>query len=166
METLFSGAFLLVLALVLVLNLFSLPANWLVLALALLWRLLSPFPGAMDLEFFLWLGALAALGEGVEFLAQAWGAKSYGASNRGMWAGLLGAIAGALLGMSFLLGLGALVGAFIGAWLACYFYEKHRGRSEEEARRAAFGAVLGRFCGVVSKCAVGIAMFALIVRAV
>ena len=148
------------------LNLVSLPANWVVLGLVLAWRFLNPSPGDMGTSFFAIMAGLAILGEVIEFLAQAWGAKKYGSSTGGMWAGLAGALIGAFAGLPFLLGLGALIGALAGAWLGSYALERVRGRSEAEAARAAKGSLVGRFLGIVIKCAIGAIMIGLVYHAI
>lgn len=161
-ETIPGIVFLVLLWLVLLLNVVSLPANWIIVGLTVLWHFLSPVPGDMGLGFFGALLGVAILGEVIEFLAQAWGAKKYGAGTGAMWAGLIGAFVGAFLGLPFLLGLGALIGALAGAWLGSYLLEKARGRSEIEAARAAKGALVGRFLGIVIKCALGAIMIGLV----
>lgn len=166
MELILASIFLLLLCVVLLLNLFSLPANWLVVGLVVLWRFLNPVPGDMNMWFFVMLVGLAVLGEVIEFATQAWGAKRYGSSTGGMWAGIVGALAGALLGVPFFLGLGAVLGALVGAWLGCYGLERLRGRSDAEASRAARGALVGRFLGLVIKCAMGVLMLGLVYDAI
>ena len=166
MSTALASVFLLLLFIVLLLNLFSLPANWLVIVLVALWRFLNPNPGDMDLTFFMFLVGLAIVGEIAEWVVQGWGSKKYGSTTGGMFAGLLGAFIGAFVGLPFLFGLGALFGALIGAWLGCYGLERVRGRNQGEASRAAWGALLGRFLGIVIKCAIGALMFALVYNAI
>lgn len=166
MELVLASVFLFLLCVVLLLNLFSLPANWVVVALVSMWRLLNPAPGDMDFWFFIMLVGLAVLGEIIEFAAQAWGAKRYGSTTGGMWAGIAGALVGALLGVPFLLGLGALLGALGGAWLGCYALERLRGRDDAEASLAARGALVGRFLGMVIKCGIGVIMLGLVYDAI
>ncbi len=162
MEAFFGYIFVLILSLTLLLNIVSLPANWLMLCLVGLWYWIHPAPTGMDLMFFVTLIGLAILGEVIEFVLQAWGSKKYGSSTGGMWAGLAGAFIGALLGMPFFLGLGALFGALIGAWVGCYLLERLRGRSAEAAYEAAKGALVGRLLGLIIKLAVGFVMVLLI----
>ena len=87
------------------------------------------------------------------------GVKRYGGSAKGMmWAfvgGLLGAfVLGAALGP--LLGpVGAvaapLLGGIGGGFAGGYAYERRQGKSAEEARRAGWGAVVGRVTGALLK---------------
>lgn len=165
MEYVWATIFILFLLAVLGLNIVGLPANWLILGLAWVGSFIMPGynPG--------WgvygpLIAMAALGEGLEFGAQFYGAKKYGGSNKGNIGAFIGAIAGAILFAPFLLGFGALLGAVGGAYVGCYVFERMHGRPSSEAWRAATGAMWGRVFGFVVKIGLGGAMVALIARAV
>ncbi|WP_417022779.1 DUF456 domain-containing protein, partial [Bilophila wadsworthia] len=155
MEVLFPTIFLVLLGFVLLLNVITLPANWIMLGLIGLWRFAYPSPGDMGVFFFAMLVGLALFGEVIEYIAQGWGSKKYGSSTSGMWAGLLGALVGALAGLPLLFGLGAFIGALVGAWIGCYLMERYKGRNDYEARQAAKGALVGRFLGIVVKCGIG-----------
>ena len=166
MEILFPTLFLIILGCTLLLNLITLPANWIMLGLIVLWRIVYPHSENMGLVFFAFLLGLAIFGEIVEYVTQGWGSKKYGSSTSGMWAGLLGAMVGALAGLPFLLGLGAFIGALVGSWGGCYLMERYRGRNDREARQAAKGALVGRFLGIVIKCGIGIIMLGMTCRAI
>ena len=153
MATLWASLFLLLLAAVLLLHVFSLPANWILAALVALWKL--GHPETMTWGFVLLLLAIAALGEILEFTVQYFGAKRFGSSGKGNLGGMVGALAGAILGAPFFFGLGALFGALGGAYAGCYIMEVGRQRSPAEARRAAWGAFWGKFFGL------GVAMLTL-----
>lgn len=135
-----------------VLQVFSLPANWIAIALVALWKYVSPT--SMDWNFIIIIAVVAALAEALEFGLQAWGAGRYGASTRGNIGGIIGAIAGAIFGAPFFLGLGALLGALGGAYLGCFIAEMP-GRSRPEALRAAKGAFVGKALGFTVKTAIG-----------
>lgn len=151
--------FLALLVLIQGLHLFSLPANWVVLALAAAWAWLHPgIPGGMTWLFVGLLAVLTLAGEAAEFAAQAWGAKKYGASGKGNLGGLLGALLGAIFGAPFLLGLGALVGALAGAFAGCLFFEILHGKDLPEARHAAMGAFYGKALGLTLKISLGAVM--------
>jgi uncharacterized protein YqgC (DUF456 family) len=134
------------------LQIFSMPANWVAIALVAFWKWL--YPASMDWNFIIVLGVMAALAEVLEFGLQAWGASRYGATRRGNFGGIVGAVVGAILGAPFLFGLGALPGAFGGAYLGCLLVEMP-GRSRVEALRAAKGAFVGKALGFTAKTAVG-----------
>lgn len=143
---------------VLGLHVLSLPANWVLLILAALWGWLAP--GAhFGWQFYALLAGLAVAGEVIEFVAQYYGSKKYGATGKGNLGGMLGAIAGALFGAPFFFGLGALVGAIAGAFFGCYFFERHHGRDKAEARHAAWGAMYGKVLGMAAKIGLGGAMW-------
>ena len=161
-----AGGFIVLLGLVLLLNLFSLPANWMLIGLAAAWKYMSPGNELFNLQFFALLAGLALLGELLEFGLQALKAKKYGSSNSGLWAGVVGAIIGAIMCAPFLLGFGALLGALAGAWLGCYLMEMIRGHGHNKAVQAAMGAMMGRFLGTVCKCAVGGVILVMIARAI
>jgi uncharacterized protein YqgC (DUF456 family) len=161
-----AGGFIALMGLVLLLNFFSLPANWMIIALAAVWKYMSTSANQMDFGFFALLVGLALLGELLEFGLLALKAKKYGSSNSGLFAGLVGAILGAIMCAPFLFGLGALLGALAGAWLGCYLVELIRGGGHEKAVQAAMGALVGRFLGTVCKCGIGAVILTCVARAV
>ncbi len=158
--SLMATAFMGFLALVLFLNIFGLPANWLILALVALWKYLHPDTAHMGTIFFMCLTGLAVIGEILETGLQILQAKKYGSSNTGTFAGMVGAIIGAIVLAPLFFGLGALVGALAGAWIGSFIMEKLKGRPTQEASESAFGAMMGRFLGTVCKCGAGGAMLA------
>ena len=161
-----AGGFILLMGFVLLLNFFSLSANWILIALAAAWKYMSASANQMDFAFFALLVGLGILGEALEFGLQAVKAKKYGSSNSGLFAGLVGAVIGAIMGAPFLFGLGALLGALAGAWIGCYLMERLRGSEHDKAVQAAMGALLGRFLGTVCKCGIGAIILTCIARAV
>ena len=84
MEVLFPTIFLVLLGFVLLLNVITLPANWIMLGLIGLWRFAYPSPGDMGVFFFAMLVGLALFGEVIEYIAQGWGSKKYGSA---LWRG-------------------------------------------------------------------------------
>ncbi len=149
--------FIALLAISQLLHILSLPANWLMVGLLGLWAYLHP-ADHMGSSFFAIVIGGAVIGEVAEFVAQSQGAKRYGSSGKGNIGGIIGAIAGAIFCAPFLFGLGALFGALGGAWGGCYLVERMQGRNNEEAVRAAKGAMLGRFLGLSIKMGIGIAI--------
>lgn len=135
-----------------VLQLFSMPANWVALGLVTVWKLI--YPEAMSWNFVIILAVVAGVAEALEFFLQARYAGKYGASTRGNVGGIIGAIAGAIFGAPFFLGLGALFGALGGAYLGCLLAELP-GRSRPEAMLAAKGAFVGKALGFTLKTAIG-----------
>jgi len=153
-----TGAFIVLLGLVLFLNVFGLPANWLILGLVALWKLAYPFTENLDVFFWTVMVLLAVLGEVLEAGLQIAKARKYGSSSPGTFVGMIGAIVGAIALAPLFWGVGAFIGALLGAWAGCFGTELLRGRPANEALAAAFGALLGRFLGTICKIGVGAAM--------
>lgn len=161
MSVFFTALFLLALGVCVLLNLVTLPGNWAMVALVTAWALLVP-GNSLNMLFFVMFIGLAVAGEIVEFGAQIWGAKKYGSSKISTWAGILGAIVGAVFGAPFMFGVGAVFGALFGAWAGCFLAELLiRRQPSAVAFRAAQGAFVGRFLGMVVKFGLGMAMLAL-----
>lgn len=160
MAEILAGAFLVLMVAALALHIFSLPANWVILVLLALFKFIRP-ETSLTWGFFLLLAVLAAAGEGVEFAAQAFGAKRFGATGKGNLGGIIGAVAGAILGAPLFFGLGALPGALLGAYAGCLLFEKLHGRDWAESLRAAWGAMWGKFFGLTAKLGFGVLILAL-----
>ena len=159
MDFIFAAFFTLLLSSVMLLHIFTLPANWVMLGLLAVWKFL--FPASFDWSFVLLLGGIAAIGEGIEFAGQFFGAKKYGATGKGNLGGVIGAIAGAIFGAPFFFGFGALLGALGGAYAGCLLAERLSGRTLTEARVAALGSFYGKALGMTAKIGAGATMFAL-----
>lgn len=95
------------------------------------------------------LGLLAVLTYAVDFLAGAFGAKRFGASKRGVFGALAGAVVGIFFGLP-----GVLLGPFVGAVLG----ELSARRSLGEAGKAGFGATVGLVLGAAAKLALAFSM--------
>ena len=117
MSTALVSLFLVVLTICVLLNLVMLPGNWAVVGLTALYAWLGPETPELGALFFVALVGMAVVGEVVEFLTQIWGAKKYGSSGKATFAGMIGAIAGAIFFAPFLFGIGAIFGALAGLWL-------------------------------------------------
>ena len=142
-------------------SVFSLPGNWILFLLALLYGWAEGF-AAMRWWVLLVGFGLATLGEGVEFLSSYLGTRTFGGSR---WAGagaLAGAIVGALFGAGFGYGLGAIPGTVVGAFSGAAAVEIIRAGHAGVAAKAALGSALGRALGLAAKLAFGGAFLALI----
>ncbi|WP_022661630.1 DUF456 domain-containing protein [Paucidesulfovibrio longus] len=162
MDYFWASLFLLLLFAAQMLNIFSLPGNWLLALFAGAWVYLRPDHG-LGWVFVGVLAGIALVGEAVEWAAQSWGARRYGASGRGNFGGIVGALVGAVIGAPFLLGVGALIGALVGAYAGCFVFELTKGRPRAEANRASMGAFFGKSLGMTVKLALGLTMFLLCV---
>ena len=159
MITVFAFCCIALMVAVLFLNLFGLPANWIALGFAALWTFFAP-ESTMTLTVLGVMAGLAIAGEVMEMLmVQIWG-KKYGSTSLGIVGGIIGALIGAILCAPILFGIGALVGALVGAFLGSLAVELLRGRKNQEALRAAWGTMLGRFGGTMVKTAIGCSMVA------
>jgi uncharacterized protein YqgC (DUF456 family) len=155
--------FFLVMALALVSHLIGLPGNWIILAEALIYALITHFDKGIGWYDLLALALMAGAGELAEFLLTAYGAQKYGASKKAVAGALAGGLAGAIIINSFLPLIGAVIGAFLGvycgAFLVTYAVEKDLAQS----LRSGLGAFMGRLGAVLVKGAMGVAMAAVII---
>ncbi len=104
---------------------------------------------------------LAFVGEVIEFLSGAAGAKKAGGSRWGSVGAIVGALVGAILG-TFLIPVpivGSIVGMCGGAFAFAALLERIGGRTVEESLRSGQGAAVGRFLGILAKLAVGVAIW-------
>lgn len=145
------------------LNIFGMPGNWILAAMGAGWVYFHP-EGSLGWWMIGGLFALAAVAEIAEFILQSWSAKKFGATGRGNWGGIFGAIAGAIICAPLFFGLGALPGALAGAYLGCLLIEMLGNRPFSEAAQAAKGAFFGKSLGLTLKLSMGMAMLALATR--
>ncbi len=149
---------------------FTLPGNWVIVALAALFAFFLP-EQENGLGISWWavggLALLAGIGELLEFAAGAAGAAKQGASRRSMALSLVGAavgsIGGAIVGVPIpIVGpiIAALGGGAAGAFAGAYLGETWKGRAGDEKLSISKAALVGRLLGTVGKLLVGIAMVA------
>lgn len=144
----------------LVLVVLQLPGTWLMVLSAGLLALVRP--GMFSVWTLLVVVALATLGEIVEFASGLVGAKTVRATRWGGWGGLIGAIAGAVIG-TFTIPVplvGSLIGACAGAAAGAFLLEfVGAERSVSDSVRSGLGAGVGRLAGAVAKLGVGAAIW-------
>jgi uncharacterized protein YqgC (DUF456 family) len=141
----------------------GLPGNWLIVAAAAIYAWLAPADSTLALGWRVVaiLVAIALVGELLEFLAGALGARSAGGSRRGTVLAIVGSLVGGVVGLfvgvpipvigslvSAVLfgGLGALAGAMLG--------ETWKGRDFDTSLQVGKAAFIGRLLGTVAKVAV------------
>ena len=142
------------------------PGTWLMILLALALQFLQRiWAGAgQDWMFPIWVFVVvvlvAGLGEILELVASAFGARKGGASRKGMLGALIGGIAGAVAG-TFLIPIpliGSLAGALLGCAAGAIAGEMNGSREIEfkDTLKPAAGALVGRVLGTLAKlpCAV------------
>lgn len=150
---------------------FTLPGNWIIVALMALAAFLLPeaVDGSLGVGWgeVMLLALLAGLGELAEFATGAAIAKKQGGSRRGMIISLGSAAVGSLLGaivgipIPFVgTALGALLGGAFGAYAGAYLGESWKGRDVEGRLAVSRAALVGRLMGTVGKLVIGIGMVA------
>jgi uncharacterized protein YqgC (DUF456 family) len=91
---------------------------------------------------------LAALGEIVEYLSGIYGAKRYGASNRGVVGAMIGGLVGAMLLSGIVIGVGTVIGVLVGTFSGAFIGEYFAGKNMVLSGRAGWGALLGKIAAI------------------
>jgi uncharacterized protein YqgC (DUF456 family) len=142
----------------LLLNVLGLPGNWILLALAVAYALitgLSPVGwGTLGV-----MTGLALVAEGLELgVGLAYTAKR-GATRRGTLGAFVGGLVGAVAAGGLAPPLGALAGAFGGTFLGAYVFEYLGERRRDAALRAGRAAFVGRIVAAAVKTMCGFWMW-------
>jgi uncharacterized protein YqgC (DUF456 family) len=140
----------------------GLPGVWLIVACAIGYGFITGW-SKFGWGYIAILVGAAIIGEILEFLSGAIGARRYGSSRGGEVAALIGSIAGAIIGGGIGFIIGSVVGAFVGAFLAVFLYEYMRQNDYRQSVRAGIGALVGKTVAVVIKEIIGISMVGSIV---
>jgi len=141
---------------------FGLPGNWLIVISASLfawWR-------ADDEVFSIYTLAvvvlLALVGEVIEFLAGAGGARRAGAGWKGSAAAIGGAIIGGIAGTFVMPFFGTLIGACLGAGAGAWAVGLTAGHEMQKSIRIGVGAGLGQFIGITGKFVIGVVIWLIV----
>jgi uncharacterized protein YqgC (DUF456 family) len=105
---------------------------------------------------------VGAVGEILESFLSAAGARSFGASKRGMIGSIIGGVVGALVGtvVIWIPVLGTLMGAVLGTAAGAIVGETWGGeRTIRDSAKPALGAVIGRVLGTLAKLPVAVAVW-------
>lgn len=163
MDYLWAFLFILVLFGGWVLTLFSLPGNWLMVAVAGLYAWFEKLPWWVAIALLV----LALIGELVELLAGAVGAKQAGGSKRGAGLAILGAMIGSMIGAVVGLPIpiiGSVVAillfASVGATAGAFVGESWKGRPVEHGWKVGVVAFWSRLFGTMGKLLLGAVMVA------
>jgi len=154
----------------------GLPGTWIMLGLALIIEWVDQFylPVGQQQTFDWWLliacTGFATLGEILEFLAGAIGAKKAGSSRRGTIGALLGGLLGAIAGIWIPIPIiGSLIGSFIGTFIGAVMGELSQleaTKTKRHSLKPAFGATVGKILGTLAKLPIAFAIWiALVVSA-
>ncbi|MFP6907200.1 MAG: DUF456 domain-containing protein [Verrucomicrobiota bacterium] len=165
---LFAILYLLALAIGWVLALVGLGGTWIMVGVSVLYAWLIPEASPFQLGWaaVISLGVLAGLGELIEFLAGALGAKKAGGSRRSIALSLVGSVFGSLLGAiagtAVLPIIGTLMGAILcaglGAMGGSILGERWKGKEFKDSIETGKSAFWGRVLGAVGKTLFGTMM--------
>jgi len=136
--------------------LFNLPGTWLMVMLAVLLEWWKPGEYMFGWTTLYVTAGLAALGEVLEFVLGAAGARQAGGSKRAAALAIAGGVVGAILGTAVPIPVaGTLIGACLGAFAGSLLGDLWAGRPMLRSIQAGQGAAVGRLWGTVAKMAVG-----------
>ena len=142
----------------LALDLVGLFGNWIILAALIAVWILSGFEHFGPWSLALFTG-MACLGEAVEAVAAALGAKKFGAEKGAILAAVAGCLAGSILGTPLFPIVGTLAGGCLGAFVGAVAYQYIvKEKQAHDALWTGLGAALGRVMGVFAKLLIGLAM--------
>jgi uncharacterized protein YqgC (DUF456 family) len=151
----------------------GLPGTWLLIATAVAidcidWVWLDPTsPLTFHPLTLLVCALLAGVGELLEFLLSAAGAKRFGASARGMWGSVIGGMLGAVVGSFMLPIIGTILGAALGTATGAIIGELSTAkRTLGETMKPALGAVIGRILGTLAKLPIALTVWVVLAIAV
>ncbi len=155
-SNIFATIFVIILFLLIFLNFISLPGNWIAAVLIIISAFFVP-DGTYYFLYWVLFFTLLITGEAAEFYLQIQHGKKANASTASNIFGIIGAIAGGILFMPFLLGLGAIFGTLLGAFVGSFLSEKYISHKEtEQAGKVACAIVMGKFLGMLLKFGLGI----------
>lgn len=143
----------------------AIPGNWLIVISTALFAWWQRGQGVFSIYTLIVITILAFLGEVVEFLAGAGGAKKAGAGWLGAIAAIFGAILGGIIGTIVLPLLGTIIGACLGAGAAAAIMELVTGKEPDASIRTGFGASIGYLIGSLTKFAIGAAIWLIVAAA-
>jgi uncharacterized protein YqgC (DUF456 family) len=129
-----------------------LPGTTIILAAAIIHRLVLGAEKSIGWKTIVALVLLALLSYVFDFLGSYFGAKYFGATKWGMF----GAILGALVGLFF-----GLIGLFVGPVIGAIVGEVIAGKRMIDAGRAGWGSLLGNIGAMLAKLIIGLAMISI-----
>jgi uncharacterized protein len=142
----------------LLLNVIALPGNWILLALAVGYALLTRMHdlgwGTLGL-----MAGLAIVGEVLESLVGVAYTAKRGATRRGALGAFVGGFAGAIAASGVAPPLGSLLGAFAGTFAGAFLFEYVGERKHQDALRAGRAAFIGRALASAAKISCGFWMW-------
>ncbi len=125
------------------------PGTVVILAGALLHRIMLGPEKSVSWATIVVLGLLTAASYGLDFLSGYFGARYFGATKWGMFGALLGALVGIFFGLAGLF-VGPMIGAVAGEFIA--------GKRMIDAGRAGWGSLLGNLSAMMGKLFIALLM--------
>ncbi len=150
--------FLAIAAAVLLLHAIGLPANWILLGLALIYALVTGLD-PIGWWTLLTLAAFAGVAEAFEFFVGVGYTAKRGATRWGVSGAFVGGIVGALSCASIIPPLGAVLGGFLGAFAGAVALEYIAWQRMDVALRSGRAAFFGKVFGALIKTTFGFAMW-------
>lgn len=136
--------------------LFNLPGTWLMVLFAAILEWWQPGQFMFSWTTLLVAAGLALLGEVLELVLGAAGARQAGGSKRAATLAIVGSFIGGIVGTALPVPIvGTLIGACLGAFVGSLLGDLWAGRPLFQSLEAGQGAAVGRFWGTVAKLAVG-----------
>ncbi len=133
------------------------PGTTVILAAAIIHRIMLGADRSVGWICIAILVALTLASYGLDFLGGYFGAKYFGATRRGTFGAVVGAIGGLFFGIIGLF-VGPVVGALIGEFIA--------GKKLVDAGRAGWGSLLGNLGGMFAKLAIALVMIVIFLMTV
>lgn len=145
----------------LILTVLGLGGNWVLVAVALILKLVGL--GHLTWTWLIVVAALAALGEIVEAFLGLVVVSRKGGTRWGVTGSFVGGILGAVLGSPVIPPAGTLIFAFVGAFAGAALGEWYRNRHVEEALRIGFWSFVGKTLAAMAKLATGLCIVWIII---
>jgi uncharacterized protein YqgC (DUF456 family) len=144
--------------------LFNLPGTWLMVLTAAVVEWQLPGEALFGWPLLVATAGLALLGEILEFVLGAAGARQAGGSRRGAALAIVGSIIGAIAGTPLIPipVVGTIIGACAGAFAGAVLGDLWAGQPLFRSVTAGQGAAVGRFWGTVAKFAIGALIVAML----
>lgn len=137
--------------------------NVIIFSAVLLYAFLTGF-STIGIRELVVVGLLYGIGELLEYVFTLMGVKWLGASRISGWMAVIGTMAGAMLGGSFVWGIGVVIGGFIGAFLGALITELIVRREIGPALKAGLGAFIGKTGAVIVKLSIAVIIVIYITR--
>lgn len=136
------------LILAVLLQVISLPGNWVAIILIVIWKFIGPSSTTIELTwpFVMLLAGIAAVGELLEWAIQMFAGRQYGSSTSGSIAGIIGSIIGAIMLLPLFFGFGAVLARCLALTLAALRPSSCKGAPRTRRASGRLGHIFRPFC--------------------